>query len=172
MAKSYDDQTNEALRALARVVKRDRFDGNQTQMAEGLGVSGAFLSDFINDKRGAGLDMLVGLGKYAPLDLLKILEIDPSVVVMMMARDAMGLEAGLMALPDGLRRAARACIELTGCTPAEAGDAALQAFADAGEPAINDPDYWLPKVRDVVKARPKSGERPSVRLLTAKAEPK
>jgi hypothetical protein len=174
MAKSYDDQTNEVLRELARKVKRERFDDNQTKMAEGLGVSGAFLSDFINEKRGAGLDMLVGLGKFAPLDLLQILEIDPAVVVMMTANTTSVLEAGLMSLPDGLRRAARACIELTGCTPAEAGDAAVEAFdlvQAAGKGVPDDPDYWLQKIRDIVKARAKSGERASVRLLTAKQEP-
>lgn len=165
MAKPYDDQTNEVLRALARKVKKSHFDDNQTSMAEAMDISGAFLSDFINEKRGAGLDMLVGLAKFAPLDLLTILGVDPGVIVMLAKENSEGLEAGLVALPDVVRRAARACIELIGCTPGEAGDAAVEAYEVHGDVPHSDADWWQQKIRDIVKERAKSGERASVRLI-------
>lgn len=164
MAKSYDDETNEVLRALARKVKIELFSNNQTQMADEIGISASFLSDFLNEKRGAGLDMLVGLGKFAPLDLLNILGIDLGSVALLALPTSGGAE-GVMGLPDVVRRAARACIELTGCSPGEAGEAAVEAYETHGNVLNTDADWWQQKIRDIVKGRARSGERPSVRLL-------
>lgn len=166
MAKSYDDVTNETLRALARKVMRERFEDKQVRLAEGLDLSTSFVSEFLNQGRGAGLEMLVGLAKFAPLETLSILGIEPELVVLLLSEKADGWE-GLMALPDIVRRAARACIELTGCTPGEAGDAAVEAFETHGAVPGTDTDWWLTKIRGIVSGRAKSGERLSARLLTA-----
>ncbi len=63
MAKAYASKVNTELRALAKRVKLQRFpgSGSQTAMASALGVSGAFLSEFLRGNRGAGLELLLGL---------------------------------------------------------------------------------------------------------------
>jgi predicted transcriptional regulator len=159
MAKAFDDEINERLRDLAREMVRTRFDGNQSQLAEYLGVSGGFVSDFLNKKRGAGLETLSGLGRFAPLELLDILGIQPGVIVTLVEGLANQLEDGLASLPDELRRAARAAVELTGCTPGEAGEAALAVFTEQGPRDGEEPDWWLLKIRAHLHARPKSGAR-------------
>lgn len=167
MAKAFDDETNQLLRALARQVLHDKCEGKKIRLAEMIGVSGGYVSDFLNENRGAGLDMLTGLGKLAPLEFLGMLGIDPGVVVLLATQRNEGLEAGLVALPDVLRRAARAAIELTGCPPGDAGDAAIAVFEEFGPLPHTDADWWCQKIRDYLKARPKSGERPSSRLKSA-----
>jgi transcriptional regulator with XRE-family HTH domain len=157
MAKAFDDEINDQLRALARRVMREHAEDKQSLLAELLDVSPAFVSDFLNGKRGAGLETLSGLGRFAPLELLSILGIPPGVVVTLVEGSLNQLEDGLASLPSELRRAARAAIELTGCTPGEAGQAALAVFAEHGQRNDEEPDWWLLKIRSYLSARPKSG---------------
>lgn len=167
MAKAFDDETNQLLRQLAREVLRDKCDGKKVKLAELIGVSPGYVSDFLNENRGAGLDMLTGLGKLAPLEFLGMLGIDPGVVVLLASQRGEESEAGLLALPDILRRAARAVIELTGCAPGDAGDAAVAVFEQFGALPHTDADWWCTKIRAYLDARPKSGERPSSRIKSA-----
>lgn len=167
MAKAYDDESNERLRELAKKVMRERCDGKGVRLAELLNVSPAFISEFLNGKRGAGLETLIGLGRFAPLELLTILGIEPGVVVTLLeARDEQ-LEVGLAQLPDVLRRAARAAIEIEGCSPGAAGDAAVWCWEEYGLVPETDVDWWLGKIRKRLSQTAKSGERPSVRIKSA-----
>lgn len=165
MAKAFDDEINTQLRTLARRVMNERCEGKAVRLAELLEVSPAFISDFLNEKRGAGLETLSGLGRFAPLELLGILGIEPGVIATLLEGRANQLEDGLANLPDELRRAARAAIELTGCTPGDAGAAALAVFAEYGPREGDDADWWLLKIRDYIRLRPKSGVRRATDLL-------
>ncbi len=167
MAKSYDDETNERLRAVARRVIKDHFDDKQIRLAEKIGLSGSFISEFLNGGRGAGLETLIGLARFAPLEILSILRIDPVTVSALLAgaQDSKGM--GIDLLPDVVRRGARACIELTGEMPAEVCGSALEVFALYGELPNTNADWWCAQIRDHLSKRSKSGERPSVRALLA-----
>lgn len=159
MAKAFDDEINEQLRALARRVMKEQGEGKQAQLAELLDVSAAFVSEFLSGKRGAGLETLSGLGRFAPLELLSILGVEVGVLLTLIEGRANQLEDGLASLPHELRRAARAAIELTGCTPGEAGQAALAVYAEVGDRQGEEPDWWLLKLRKVLDKRPSSGVR-------------
>lgn len=164
MAKSFDGSINEQLRALARRILIERFNGVQADLADRLGVSAGFMSELLSGKRGAGLETLIGLGRFAPLELLSIVGIDPAIVVTLVEGRNDELEAGLANLPEVLRRAARAAIELEGCTPAAACEAALWAFDEYGAVPGTDADWWLGKIRKRLDSSAKSGERPSEKL--------
>lgn len=164
MAKAFDDEINERLRALARQVMADRCDGKNYRLAELIGVSAPFVSDFLSGKRGAGLETLSGLGAFAPLELLRILGIEPGVVVTLIEGKNDELEAGLAKLPDVVRRAARAAIEIEGCSPGAAGDAAVWCWNEYGAVPDSDVDWWLGKIRKRLALTAQSGERPSERL--------
>lgn len=167
MAKSYDDETNQRLRAVARRVMLDHFRGKQTLLAKRLGMSGAFVSEFLSGGRGAGLETLIGLAEFAPLEVLEILRIDPVVVRALLtgAQEEKGPEIAM--LPEVIRRAARACIELTGCVPADACSAAIKVFGEFGDLPNTNADWWCAQIRENLPKRSKSGERQSVRLLSA-----
>lgn len=166
MAKAFDDSINERLRVLARKVLTEQCGGKQAELASRLGVSASFVSEFLNGGRGAGLETLSGLGRFAPLELLSILGIDPGVIVTLV--EGHREEVGLAGLPEELRRAARAAVELTGCTPGEAGAAALAVYAEHGQ-RDDDPDWWLLKVRKAIERAQASGSgvRPSERPFPA-----
>lgn len=168
MAKAFDEKTNQILRVLARQMLKQEFDGVQSRLAKRLGVTAGFLSDFLSGKRGAGLDMLVGLGRFAPLEFLGVLGIEPGVVVTLIEGRHEELEAGLVNVPDVVRRAARAAIELEGCTPTAACEAALACWDEYGAVPDTDADWWLGKIRKRISETSKSGERPSVKLKSAK----
>lgn len=168
MGKAFDEKTNQILRVLARHVLKKEFGGVQSRLASKLGVTAGFLSDFLSEKRGAGLDMLVGLGRYAPLEFLGILGISPGVVVTLIEGKHEELEAGLVNVPDVVRRAARAAIELEGCTPGAACEAALACWEEWGAVPETDADWWLGKIRKRISETGKSGERPSSKLKSAK----
>lgn len=167
MAKAFDDEINDRLRVLARKVLADRCDGKNFRLAELLGVSPAFISEFLSGKRGAGLETLSGLAKFAPLELLRILGIEPGVVVTLLEAQNDELEAGLSKLPDIVRRAARAAIEIEGCSPGAAGDAAVWCWSEYGAVPQSDVDWWLGKIRKRLNETAKSGERPSERIRNA-----
>ena len=167
MAKAFDDETNEQLRAIARRVLVDRFNAKQADLAEALDISAGFMSEFLNGIRGAGLETLIGLGRFAPLELLSMMEIDPAVIVTLLEGRNDEVEAGLANLPEVVRRAARAAIELEGCTPGAACEAALFCFQEHGAVPGTDADWWLTKIRKRIDSSAKSGERPSEKLRMA-----
>jgi transcriptional regulator with XRE-family HTH domain len=166
MAKAFDEDTNALLRKLAQALVDSQFNGTQAAFAKAIGLTPGFVSDFLNENRGAGLDLLRGVARYAPLELLEALQVDPRTVVLLAVERAEGGSMGK--LPNELARAARAAIELLGCTPAVALRAADAAFAEHGEFAHGDPDWWLGKMREHIKDYQKSGERPSVNAKPAK----
>lgn len=162
MATAFDEPTNDRLRRIARgVIERNKW--TQARLAEELGVSASFVSDFLNEKRGAGLDLLVGLGRIDPLQLLEMLEIDPVLVANLIAGGQGEEERGTDVLPDVIRRAMRAAIEVTGCPVAQAFEAAQRAYADFGDVHLDDAEWWFARVRNKIPDRPKSGVRPSVK---------
>jgi hypothetical protein len=71
------DPATDALRALAKKILNENQDfnsrGGQKRLAERIGVSGAYLSDFLNAKRGAGREMLLGLRHVAPEEVADII---------------------------------------------------------------------------------------------------
>lgn len=162
MAKTFGDDVNEQLRKLARSVLENHYDGNQSSLAGAMGVTPSFISEFLSGKRGAGLDLLRGLGKFRPLELLQIMQVDPRIVVSLWVEHATA-EGDMGDLPNELKRATRAAIELFGCTPQAALKAAEAAFRKHGEHPESDPDWWLGKMRGYIEEYRKSGERPSVR---------
>ena len=164
MAKAFDDETNETLRGLARKLMAERADGKGVRLAELLDVSPAFISEFLSGKRGAGLETLSGLGRFAPLELLRILGIEPAVIVTLLEGQSEELEVGLANLPEVVRRAARAAVELEGCTPGMACEAALECFREHGAVPGTDTDWWLTKIRKKIDAGAKSSVRPSEKL--------
>ncbi|HVJ13856.1 MAG TPA: hypothetical protein VM686_00385 [Polyangiaceae bacterium] len=174
MAKSYGDKTNQRLRKVLADLVETRFE-KRGKAASALGVSAAFVSDFLGENRGAGLDLLKGLARYAPLEVIAALEIDLPTVLNLAVRDgargAVG-EAGAdemsERLPGPVVRAMKAAIELTGCTPSDAYKAACEAVEEYGQIEGSDADWWLAKVRDRIPKRSQSGTRPSVRLRAAK----
>lgn len=167
MAKAFDDETNDILRRLARDLVMKRFGGIALRLAEMLEVSPSFVSEFLSGKRGGGLAMLTGLGRLAPLEFLGMLDIDPGVVAALHEGTVGAEGTDLMTMPEVIRRAARAAIELEGCSPGAAGDAAMAAFEEHGSVPGTDVDWWLGKIRKRITETGKSGERPSVRLRKA-----
>jgi hypothetical protein len=161
MGKALEEDVNERLREIAVAIREARYAGNQGDLAEGLGISASYASDFVNRKRGAGREMLVGLGRLAPLELLRVLEIDPKVIITLWTDQAVEGELDVMKMPEALRRAARAAIEVLGCTPSEASSAAALAFKQFGEQPDEDALYWLEKLRKRIPERTESGVHPS-----------
>lgn len=146
MAKAFEEDVNTSLRELARRVLMSRFGGTQARMAEQLNISPAFLSDFLNEKRGAGRELLAGLGRFEPLRLVAILGIDQRSLEVAL-EDSPIHEGAMAGTPEQLRRAARAALELTGCTAVQVSVAALDAFSEYGQQDA-DADWWLTKIRD------------------------
>lgn len=135
----------------------------QKQAAKALGISAPYLHDFLNEKRGAGPkgagpEILRGMAKFRPLDVLLALEMDPAVVAGVW-REGAGRTEVLGDLPEALRRAARAAIELTYCTAEDAILAARTALVEAGDVEGADPDWWLIKVRRHLPERVASSVR-------------
>jgi hypothetical protein len=171
MAKSFGDDVNRQLREVARELIAGTFDGNQSKFADAVGVSATFVSDFLSEKRGAGLDLLVGLSKYAPRVVMGILEIDATVLGSAVRGGDQGAtreEQVMERLPATTVRALRAAIELTGSSVAEAVEAAALAYEEYGDVPGTDPDWWLVKIRERLPMRANPGSRPSTRLLAAK----
>lgn len=162
MAKAFDPEINAALRALAREEIRARGIA-QGELAATAGVTPGYMSDFLNGNRGAGLRLLRGLGRAAPLKLLELLDVDPGTVLALWSANGSREELQMGSVPESVRRAARAAIELLGCGPDEAARAAQQAFAEHGEVPGSDPEWWLGKIRGYLPVRRGSGVRPSSR---------
>ena len=167
MAKSYDDDTNQRLRVIGRRVMNERFGGKQIRLAEAVGISGSFMSEFFSGSRGAGLETLIGLARFAPLEILDILRIDPTVVGELLAGAQEERGSGIELLPDVVRRAARACIELSGCPPADACASALEVYARYGDLPNTTADWWCSQIREHVVSRLQIHEKPAPKLLSA-----
>lgn len=163
MAKAYSDDVNDLLRALAQSAIDLHFEGKQGRFAKKNGLSAPFVSEFLSGKRGAGLELLMTIARYYPVQLLQILGIEPSSLLVLWS----GREDGdpVTELPNELKRATRAAIELFGCAPSVAMKAANAAYAKHGETPHADPDWWLGKMRGHIDEFRKSDERPSIRLL-------
>lgn len=167
MAKAFPDEVNDLLRELTQSVVDDCFSGKQAAFADAVGLSGPYVSEILGQKRGGGLELLISIARYRPLELLPILKIDPRTVSILW-NEQRGEGAEMGDLPNELKRAARAAVELFGCTPAVALQAASAALAKHGESPHADPDWWLGKMRGHIEEYRKSGERPSVKALIAK----
>jgi transcriptional regulator with XRE-family HTH domain len=155
--KSVDAPTNKRLREVALELKLSVFDDKQNRTARSLGVSGAYLSEFLGGTRGAGVDLITGLSKYRPLEVLRTLGINPRAIALLLSEEEAGLEMGAYRFPDELRRAARAAMELLGCTSDEVLSASEVVYAEYGDRDDADPDWWLGKIRQRVPPRTKSG---------------
>lgn len=169
MATAFDEDTNERLRSLAKSLKDNRFQGRQNRLAEAMDLTPGFISEFLNGSKGAGLELLVGLGRLAPLELLEMLRIDPRLIVNLVkerGEDGTGEESDVV-IPDAVRRAMRAAIEVTACSPTQVYDKTLEALEQHGEVHLDDPEWWLTKILKRIGDQPKSGERPSVKLKKA-----
>ncbi len=160
MAKAYASKVNKELRDVAREVKDKHFpgSGSQTAMAKALGVSPGFISEFLRGGRGAGLELLCGLGRFSPLKVAKILGLDPRKI----AKEVSGVEDNgeeerLSRLPEELQRAARAAIELYGATRAEAVLAAELIYKEIGDMPLFSAEDWLNRLRGELPKRKKSG---------------
>lgn len=58
------DERNEVLRKLLREIRAQEFDDNLSATARAIGVEPGTLSDFLNEKRGAGTKIMDGLSKH------------------------------------------------------------------------------------------------------------
>lgn len=58
------DERNEVLRRLLREIRAQEFDDNLSATARAIGVEPGTLSDFLNEKRGAGTKIMDGLTKH------------------------------------------------------------------------------------------------------------
>ena len=156
--KSVDSETNKKLRALATEIKDGSFGGYQNRTAVAIGVSGSFLSEFLGETRGAGVDLIAGIAKYRPLETLRYRHWVYSQATLL-AFEESGADMGELAFPEELRRAARAAMELLGCTADEVLSASQSALLEYGEGDDRDPDWWLGKLRQRVPTRRRSGVR-------------
>lgn len=162
--KALEDKNNEVLRRALRDIITHHFSkppkGAQGRAAVALGVSGSFLSEVLSGSRGAGPELLRGIARYRPLEVLQALEIDPKTVLALWSDS--GEEAGVLngaEIPDALRRAARAAIELLHCTADEARKAAESAWAETTHHEDADADWWLLQLRERLPRRKSSHVR-------------
>lgn len=164
MAKAFDPEVNDALRSMARRIVASGV--KQAVLADRIGVSAGFISDFLSEKRGGGMRVLTGLGRSYPLEFLELVGIEPATVATLWVERPTGEDdqgGEMRVLPESVRRAARAAIELDGCAPADAARAAAMAVAEFGEVPQADPDWWLGKLRRHLPDRTGSGVRPASR---------
>jgi transcriptional regulator with XRE-family HTH domain len=149
--REFPDDVNATLRALARSLA-SRFD-TQREMAESLGVSAGYLSDFIHGKRGSGLNLLRGLGQIAPIELLRMLNIDLGSLLTLLRNAPIVAQMLEVDLPDSLRRARDAAVPLTGCSVDHATTVAKQLLDERGDAWADDPDPWLHELRKRIPSR-------------------
>jgi transcriptional regulator with XRE-family HTH domain len=169
MATAFPRDANALLRTLAKTLMDAGL--TQAELADRCGVTASFMSEFLNENRGAGMKLLRGIGKSFPLQFLEILDIDAGTVANLWLKN--GPKGGenqegemRKMLPEVVRRAARAAVELNGCSPDEAVAAAYRAFQEHGEVVGSNPDWWLIQLREFLPKRTGSGTRPATRLST------
>ncbi len=156
-SKALKRESNDLLRDAVRAVIREDFD-SASEAAVAFGVSGAYLSDFLAGNRGAGSALLFGVAKRDPIAFLRAIGVDPATVVVLWRET--NKEGELPDLPEPLRRAARAAIELLHCHSDEAGKAAVNALEELGEGGEDrDPVWWLERLKERITRRTGSGVR-------------
>lgn len=156
-SKALKDEANDQLRDAVRAIVKNDFD-TAGDAATAFGVSGAYLSDFIAGNRGAGAALLFGVAQHDPIAFLEAIGIDPKTVVILWRET--DKEGTLPELPDPLRRAARAAVELLHCHSEDAGKAAIHALDELGEGGDDrDPAWWLERLKERLPRRTGSGVR-------------
>jgi hypothetical protein len=159
--KALRDKENATAAALVRTVLDVHFPGRggQTRFGAELGLSQDFISDVANEKKGVGINILRGLARYRPVEVVKLLGIK---LETLRAHWSDGDWGELMAddLPESMRRVARAAVELWGVTP----DAAAAAANEALKTLTDDPDSMevtelLYEVKRKLRGRPISSTR-------------
>lgn len=76
MSKALDPETNDRLRAIAKRLMDERFDGKVTKLAEAMGISHPALLEFLRGTRGAGMTVLRGLQTLTGKTLDELLRSD------------------------------------------------------------------------------------------------
>jgi hypothetical protein len=155
---------NATLQGLARSVIDAHF-GTQTAMAKATGLSQGHISTVKNgggagiavlraleNGGGAGIAVLRALAKYRPVEIVRLLEI-PREALSGLWSESEAHGVNVEGLPEPARRAARAAIELWGCTPEEAVAAARRALEGGAEDELDVYklvgviEHFLPKKR-------------------------
>lgn len=154
---------NRRLRIIVRGIRDNQFGGHQNEMAKSFKISGAYVSDFLNEKRGAGPELLQAVGRYKPLEVLRALDIAPESVLLLAGQEQEQEDSGVEAknFPDALQRAARAAMELLGCTADEVLRASNEIVTELGrgDDSERDADWWLLEIRGRVPKRRRSHVR-------------
>ena len=166
-SKALSDPRNDALREAVRRVIEQHFGkpprGAQGRAAKAFGVSGGYLSDFLSSNRGAGPELLHGVARYRPLDVLRALEIDPKTIRALWVDSDEADAVAVADIPEALKRATRAAVELLSCTADEAVKAARAALEETLHPEEADADWWLLQLRERLPRRKPSGVRRRVK---------
>jgi hypothetical protein len=162
--KALQPEENATLQALVRSVLDAHFPGRggQSRFAEDTGVSQGHVSGMLNSGKGGGIQSLRALAKYRPVEVVRLLGISlPTLVGLWAETDPRG--ADMAGLPEPLKRAARAAVELWGCTPDEAHKAALALLQQPQDPdQIRTPWEWASMLQAYLPPRSKSGLRRKV----------
>lgn len=153
-------EENERVGALLREVLDAHFPGRggQTAFADDTGLSQSQISSTLDGIKGAGIQTLRAIAKYRPVDAVKLLGIRLETLLELWTER----ESYVMSdsLPDSMRRAARAAVELWGCSPDEAVAAAKQLMPIVkGDPDSVDPGALVVMFRPLLPERKKSGTR-------------
>jgi hypothetical protein len=161
VSKGLDQEANRRLRAITRRVMAERFGGSQSKAAQAFNVEQGFLSDFLNEKRGAGAKLLRGLAKF-----------DPSV------GDIIGLPTRVVEQQErytNREHAIRLIVQDSGALESD-----VRAAADAAGTDLKSEDdlsvvAWVDAIREWLRAlrlnRQRTGARPvSRREATAEAD--
>lgn len=160
-SKALRREENERVGSLLRDVLEVHFPGRggQTAFADDTGVSQSHVSTTADGTKGAGVQMLRALAKYRPIEVVKLLGIKLETLLELWAdREGYVMNDGL---PDSMRRAARAAVELWGCSPDEAVVAAKKVMTLVeGDPDSHDPAALVGLFRPLLPRRAKSGTRP------------
>ncbi|HEU4619515.1 MAG TPA: hypothetical protein VFV10_15870 [Gammaproteobacteria bacterium] len=144
------------LGALVQAVVDSNF-GTQKEMGKKTGLSQAHLSNVIKG-RGAGFHVLHALAQYRPADVARLLGIRPENIIALWSETS-SHGAAVGELPEFARRAARAAVELWGCTPDEAVAATRKALEMASDEEKAAPLAFLGLLRPYLPSKVKSGVR-------------
>lgn len=123
------------------------------------------ISEAASAGRKGGVKLLRALAKFKPVEVLKILGVSPAALLAVWVESSKGAEelANVDGLPDSLRRAARAAIELYGCSADEAKAAVVAArLSEDGLDDETPADVWVMRLPKYLPTRKKSGVRPKV----------
>jgi len=161
--KALTKEENKDLQLLTQAVLDAHFGGHgaQTRFAKAANISQSTVSDLVRKGEGGGVASLRALAKYRPVEVVKLLGIEIATLVGLWSEsNPQGVD--MAELPDNLRRAARAAVELFGCSPDEAHQAAQAVLRDPADPDTRDAELWLMDIRPKLPSRQKSGVRRKV----------